>query len=122
MSLSIDLHETQTLTVTFSLEGSIDTSTYRMVERRLDKVLEQGAGLLVFDMQCVDYMSSAGVRVILKARKAVKKRNGHVFLLHLQPQIKKVLAFISQLSSLEAYPVEELDMYLDQIQRGELEV
>ena len=122
MSLSIDMHQQQAAMVTFDLEGSLDTSTYRILERRLDTALEEDAALIVFDMKGVDYMSSAGVRVILKARKAVKKRNGHVFLLNLQPQIKKVLAFISQLSSLEAYPVEELDMYLDQIQRGEMEV
>ena len=121
MSLSIDMREQKSMMVTFSIEGSIDTSTYRMLERRLDMALEQDAGLIVFDMQGVDYMSSAGVRVILKARKAMKKRKGHVFLLHLQPQIKKVLAFVSQLPSLEAYSVEELDMYLDQIQRDEME-
>jgi anti-anti-sigma factor len=119
MSLSIDIHEKATTVVTFSLEGSLDTSTYLMLERRLNRVLETDTSLITFDMQGVEYMSSAGVRVILKARKAMKKRGGHVFLLHLQPQIRKVLAFINQLPSLEVYPVEQLDMYLDQIQREE---
>ncbi len=121
MPLSIDMHEKATTVVTFTVEGSLDTSTYLMLERRLNRALETDTSLIVFDMHGVEYMSSAGVRVILKARKAVKKRDGHVFLLHLQPQIRKVLAFINQLPSLEVYPVEQLDMYLDQIQRDEME-
>lgn len=116
MPLTVNVDEKATNVATFTIEGSLDTSTYVLLEKKVDPALERNTAFIVFDMKGVDYISSAGVRVILKAKKAVKKRNGHVFLIHLQPKIKKVFEFINALPSMEAFPVEELDMYLHQMQ------
>lgn len=116
MPLKVDVVEKMANMAMFSLNGSLDTSTYMILEKHVDEVLEHDTMLIVFDMKEVDYISSAGIRVILKAKKALKKRKGHVLMIYLQPQIKKAFDFINALPSLEAMPVEEVDMYLHQIQ------
>ena len=56
--------------VTLIVSGRLDTHTAPELENELDAVL---AGLkeLTFDMTNLEYVSSAGLRVILKAQKAM---------------------------------------------------
>ena len=56
--------------VTLIVSGRLDTQTAPELENELDSVL---AGLkeLTFDMTNLEYVSSAGLRVILKAQKAM---------------------------------------------------
>ena len=56
--------------ITFVVSGRLDTQTAPELEKELDASL---AGLqdLVFDMTNLEYVSSAGLRVILKAQKAM---------------------------------------------------
>lgn len=56
--------------VTLTITGRLDTTTAPELEKALDNVLD-GAKELVFDMTGLEYISSAGLRVILKAQKAM---------------------------------------------------
>lgn len=55
---------------TFSVAGRLDTQTAPELENELDSVLPDLKDL-VFDMTNLEYVSSAGLRVILKAQKAM---------------------------------------------------
>jgi len=122
MPLTVNLHEKMTGVFTIYPEGSIDTNTYSILEKKVDQVLQSAATAIVFDMQAVEYMSSAGVRVILKAQKILKKKSGKVILMNLQPQIKKVFEIINALPSMQVFTsMDELDRYLDQMQRKAME-
>ena len=55
---------------TLVVSGRIDTQTAPEVESALDAVLP-GIKELTFDMTDLEYVSSAGLRVILKAQKAM---------------------------------------------------
>ena len=57
-------------TATLIVSGRLDTQTAPELENELDSIL---AGLkeLIFDMTNLEYVSSAGLRVILKAQKAM---------------------------------------------------
>jgi len=101
-----------------SPSGRLDTSTFPILEERVDVVLQEKPHTLVFDMERLDYISSMGVRVIAKAQKAMKVYNGRVILLNLQPQIQKVFDIIKALPSQQVFStMEELDDYLDRMQR-----
>ena len=56
--------------VTLTVSGRLDTTTAPELERTLDSILD-GTKELVFDMTGLEYISSAGLRVILKAQKAM---------------------------------------------------
>ena len=56
--------------VTLTISGRLDTTTAPELEKTLDNVLD-GTKQLVFDTTNLEYISSAGLRVILKAQKAM---------------------------------------------------
>ena len=56
--------------VTLIVSGRLDTQTAPELEKELDAVLT-GLKELTFDMTNLEYVSSAGLRVILKAQKAM---------------------------------------------------
>ena len=56
--------------VTLIVSGRLDTQTAPELENELDATLP-GVKELVFDMTNLEYVSSAGLRVILKAQKAM---------------------------------------------------
>ena len=57
-------------TATLVIAGRLDTQTAPELEKELDAVLP-GTKDLTFDMTNLEYVSSAGLRVILKAQKAM---------------------------------------------------
>ena len=58
---------------TFTVAGRLDTQTAPELEKELDAVLMQLKDL-TFDMTNLEYISSAGLRVILKAQKVMNQR------------------------------------------------
>jgi anti-anti-sigma factor len=103
-----------------SSEGSLDTNTYHILEKEVDMILDASPSWMVFDLKKLDYISSMGVRVIAKAKKFFKKREGSVVLLNPQPQIRKVFEIVEALPSEQIFEsVEEMDRYLDNIQKQE---
>ncbi len=98
--------------------GSLNSNTFQIFEEKLDAILHDSPTLLVFDLDELDYLSSAGIRVILKTRDALKKNNGKITFMNLQPQIKKVFDIINVLPSMQIFAsIEELDEYLDVMQK-----
>ena len=55
---------------TLIVSGRLDTQTAPELEKELDSILS-GIKELTFDMTNLEYVSSAGLRVILKAQKAM---------------------------------------------------
>lgn len=105
-----------------SLTGSLDTTAFQQLEERLDSIIDDSTRLIVFDMEHLKYISSAGVRTILKAVKTVNEKNGKVAFLNLQPQVKTVFEIIQALPSQKIFKdIEELDEYLDIMQKKIIE-
>lgn len=62
-------------TLVISLEGSLDAETAPKLEERLNNELGN-ADVLILDMRSVEYVSSAGLRVILQAQKTMSAKGG----------------------------------------------
>ena len=60
-------------TAVFSLTGRLDTTTAPELEQEVKTSLP-GVSELVMDMKELDYISSAGLRVLLSAQKAMNKQ------------------------------------------------
>ena len=59
--------------LTIALEGRLDTTTAPQLEAELKTCLN-GVEELVIDMEKLDYISSAGLRVLLAAQKVMTKQ------------------------------------------------
>ena len=62
-------------TLEVALEGRLDTMTAPELEAKLNKTMD-GAESLVLDFSKLDYISSAGLRVLLAAHKAMAGKGG----------------------------------------------
>ncbi len=105
-------------TGTISLTGRLDTHTAPDLEKTLDGILSQsGIERLVFDLSRLEYLSSAGVRCFVRARKAIEPAGGKVLIVSPQPAVRKVLDIIQAIPYGVFESVAELDAYLDHMQR-----
>lgn len=76
--------------VTLKLSGRLDTTTAPELEHALRAVYDD-AGKLVLDFAEIDYISSAGLRVLLIAQKEVAKRRSLLVLTHVSSAVMAVL-------------------------------
>ncbi len=106
-----------------ALDGRLDTHSYDELDRQLAPVLASPEiRTLVLDLADLAYISSAGIRSIFKARKALSARNGQVLVVNPQPQIQKVFDVVKAVPMSEIFiSVAEVDEYLDAMQRKVLE-
>ena len=105
-------------TTTVRLSGSLDTSTAPELESQLATVLAGPVKELVFDLERLTFVSSAGLRVIASARKLLRERGGVASFVNLQPQIQEVFDIIASLPGIAIFKdVQELDRYLEARQK-----
>ena len=71
-----------------ALEGRLDTTTAPQLEEELKRSWD-GVTELILDFQALDYLSSAGLRVILAAQK-VMNRQGRMVVRHVNESIMEV--------------------------------
>ena len=98
--------------------GRLDTHTYGELDDRLTLVLASNVQSLLLDLAQLEYVSSAGVRSIFRARKLLSARGGKVVIANAQPQVQKVFDIVKAVPLSEIFrSVEEADAYLDKIQK-----
>lgn len=80
--------------------GHLDTSNASEVEREVMARIEGGVSRVVFDFHRTEYVSSAGLRVILKAAKSAKKSGGNLAICQANDHILEVLEMSGFLSAI----------------------
>ena len=73
------------------LEGSIDGKTAPQIREELSAALRQVQNLII-DMSRVDYLSSAGLRLLLMLFREITARKGKLVLLRVSPEIRTVMS------------------------------
>ena len=77
--------------VVIHLKGRLDASNASQLEQKLLALIAAGNTRLIVDCEALEYISSAGLGVLLVAAKRLKNNNGEVGLAALKEQIKEVL-------------------------------
>ena len=122
MSLYVTVKMRKTGFYVVKPEGRVDSNTSSVLEERLAPLLIPSTKSLLFDMSELDYLSSAGIRVIFKAKKTMTENNGSFGMINLKPQIKKVFDIIGALPQISVFQnIEEADAYLDTMQKKVVE-
>lgn len=122
MTLTIQVGPRQSGAQLVTLAGRLDTNTHAELDDALAPLLASKIHSLVLDLAELNYISSAGVRSIFKARKALAGHGGKVLVARLQPQIQKVFDVVKAVPLEEIFSsVAEADAYLDAMQRKVVE-
>lgn len=93
--------------VLVSLQGRLDGNTSASLESAFAKLVEQGKGKFVFNLQGLDYVSSAGLRSLLSAAKMVKVIQGKLALARMNEQVKEVFDMSGFSSIFKLYETED---------------
>lgn len=104
--------------VAVALDGSIDGTTYRLLDEEVGRLLAGTYKTLVLDMKNVDQVTSAGIGVIMKAKASAKHKGGDLAMRNIQPQVRRVFEIMSLVPALNVFEDRaELDDYLTTIQQ-----
>ena len=100
-----------------ALIGALNTDTAPAFDIRLQEIIARGYHLTVLDMKDLDYISSAGLRVIFKASKQAKAAGNRMAAANRKPHIDKVFEILKALPDMAVFANDqELDDYLDAMQ------
>jgi len=90
-----------------ALSGRLDADSAEEIKKRLEEVVDQGRADLVLDLAGVDYLSGAGLRVILSLAQKICLTEGRLVLSGLNDYLQEVFdstrssSFLSIASSQE---------------------
>jgi len=73
-----------------NLNGRLDAHTSKTFEDRLMPLIDEGNKKILVDFSQLDYISSAGLRVLLLAARKLSEANGKIALCSLKAPIKTV--------------------------------
>jgi anti-anti-sigma factor len=87
-----------------TLKGRLDAETSPQLDAVLDAAMEQGHFRFLLDLSEVPFISSRGLKSLIRARKEVRRFNrGDVRLVNLQPNVLEVLNFTGLLPLFTIY-------------------
>jgi len=88
------------------IHGRLDALTALSLEKTLDALRARGRLRLVMDFAAVDYLSSAGMRVLLSTAKKLRMRGGDCFFCSINDNVKEIIKVAGFEKILAIYPTE----------------
>ena len=87
--MQISVKTTDEVTV-LEFEGKLDTQTSPDTQQQLTELIEKGEKKILVNFEKLDYISSAGLRVLLFAAKQLKPSGGELRICSLNEIVKEV--------------------------------
>ena len=122
MALNVEISPRKGGGLVVAPKGRLDSVTAPDFEEAVDGILKDKVKVIILDLESVDFLSSAGIRVIFKLQKGVLGNRGVVVVSKPQPQVARVLEIVRAMPKEQIFEnTEEADKYLAAIQEKELE-
>jgi len=90
-------------TVILALAGRLDASNAGKLEEKILALIASGERRLIVEAAQLDYISSAGLRVLLVAAKRLNANDGKIVIAALKDQVKEVFDIAGFSSIFEVY-------------------
>ncbi len=87
----------------FTLKGRLDSATSTEVDKKIIHSIESGSKNVILDFSALDYISSAGIRVLVHCHKEIEKKHGRIFLAGVPKPIENVLYITGFLPYFKVY-------------------
>jgi anti-anti-sigma factor len=76
--------------VSISIKGRLDADSSPQAEKIVKEALAGQTTRVLFDLSALEYLSSAGLRVLLSAAKELRRRDGKIVLCSLNEFVKEI--------------------------------
>jgi anti-anti-sigma factor len=93
--------------VVIRVNGRLDAASSPQLEKKVNSIIETGHFKLLLNMSGVDYLSSAGMRLMLSVSKKLKHLEGKVVACNLSEDVMEVIKMAGFHQVLELYSSEE---------------
>ncbi len=90
VGLHIELEEIEHRVI-LRIDGRLDAASAPILERKINNLIEENHTHLILDFSRVDYLSSAGMRVLLSASKKLKSKKGGMILFSVSEDVGEVI-------------------------------
>ena len=105
-TLSIETDNTQSISV-MKVKGRVDSDSATELDNALSKFLADGRNKLILNLQGVDFLSSAGLRAMVKAYQTAKKSGGDVHLASVSDPVEVVLRTVGMMQMFKMFSTSE---------------
>ena len=117
MVLKIEIEPVRAQVRKISLVGRLDSETTPQLDEILNGLLAGDTLNVVYDLEQLDYISSAGLRAIFRTSKELEKQGGGISVVKPQPQVQKVFDIVKAIPLHSIFASwDEVDEYLDTLQ------
>lgn len=100
-----------------SIAGELDSRTAPDFQNSIDAEIDGSVDTTIMDFKDLEFLSSAGLRVIFKTKRVMDDKDGEFVMVNLKPQIKKVFQIIRALDGMTVFKnQDEMDRYLTSMQ------
>ena len=104
--MEIHIRELGNVTVA-DLKGDLDTNTAAQCEARLKEIIEGGATKLLLNLEQLDFMSSAGLRVSLATAKLLQSHGGTLRVCCLNETVQEIFEMSGFITILNVTKTEQ---------------
>ena len=105
-TLSIETDDTQSVSV-MKVIGRVDSDSAPEFDNALSKLLNGGRNKVILNLQGVEFLSSAGLRAMVKALKDAQNSGGDVRLASVSEPIEVILRTVGMMQMFKMYPTIE---------------
>ncbi len=103
LEISVDLQGRTKDIAVIRPAGLIDTNTVNLVSKALQKVLTGGQVKVIFDLENVTYISSAGWGIFIGEIRNIREKSGDLKLAAMLPEVEEIYKVLEFDSILKAY-------------------
>jgi anti-anti-sigma factor len=76
------------------LDGVLTAVTYPALEKELQRLIGEGASLLVLDVKGLTFLASTGIRVLLQTLKTMRAAGGDLRMMHVPRPVQDVFDLV----------------------------
>lgn len=92
--------------VVFRISGRLDAASSPQLEKKISSIIDSGHFRILLDLANVEYLSSAGMRLMLSISKRLKNIEGKIVACSLNDEVMDVIRMAGFDQVLEVYPTE----------------
>ena len=89
------------------ISGRLDATSSPVLEKQVMALIESGKHLLVMNFENVEYLSSAGMRLLLAATKKLKSQDGKILITNVVENVMEVIKMAGFDHILHLFQTEE---------------
>lgn len=106
IGLTIELEEIEKVVI-LRLDGRLDAATVPVLDKKIQTLIDEGHIQIALDFASVEYLSSAGMRVLLAESRKLHGKQGTFVLFSLSSEVEEILKMAGFDRILHIFPSEK---------------